>query len=115
MKLTDSRVWIPTLELGLGLWQGEYRGKNRQWLRWYRSYQASRFRPLTMQSKFNLKYIKLHCLPSYQLDKQSLLRSQLLKTALLNYPSCLEYIDPVSVADCAEPVGDHYSGNLQPV
>ena len=31
----ESRVWIPTLELGLGLWQGEYRGKNRQWLRWY--------------------------------------------------------------------------------
>jgi len=21
--------------LGLGLWQGEYRGKERQWLRWY--------------------------------------------------------------------------------
>lgn len=35
MKFTESRVWIPTLELGLGLWQGEYRGKNRQWLRWY--------------------------------------------------------------------------------
>lgn len=34
-SLTEYRVWIPTLELGLGLWQGEYRGKNRQWLRWY--------------------------------------------------------------------------------
>lgn len=35
IELTESRVWIPTLELGLGLWQGEYRGKHRQWLRWY--------------------------------------------------------------------------------
>ena len=35
MELPESKVWIPTLELGLGLWQGEYRGKDRQWLRWY--------------------------------------------------------------------------------
>ena len=35
ITLTEPRVWLPTLELGLGLWQGEYRGKNRQWLRWY--------------------------------------------------------------------------------
>lgn len=33
--LTESRVWLPSLELGLGLWQGEYHGLNRQWLRWY--------------------------------------------------------------------------------
>ncbi|WNZ26698.1 Uma2 family endonuclease [Leptolyngbya sp. NK1-12] len=31
----DPRVWIPELELGLGLWQGEYDGINRLWLRWY--------------------------------------------------------------------------------
>lgn len=35
MALPESKVWIPTLELGLALWQGEYRGKVRQWLRWY--------------------------------------------------------------------------------
>lgn len=35
MELPESKVWIPSLELGLGLWQGEYRGKDRQWLRWY--------------------------------------------------------------------------------
>ncbi len=35
ISVDQSRVWIPTLELGLGLWLGEYRGKNRQWLRWY--------------------------------------------------------------------------------
>jgi len=33
--LPDTRVWLPELALGLGLWQGEYRGVNRQWLRWY--------------------------------------------------------------------------------
>jgi len=35
ISVDQSRVWILTLELGLGLWLGEYRGKNRQWLRWY--------------------------------------------------------------------------------
>ncbi|NES94109.1 MAG: Uma2 family endonuclease [Desertifilum sp. SIO1I2] len=31
----QPRLWIPALELGLGLWQGEYEGIERQWLRWY--------------------------------------------------------------------------------
>ena len=35
LDLTEPRIWIPALELGLGLWQGEYQGINRQWLRWY--------------------------------------------------------------------------------
>ena len=26
---------MPGLELGLGLWQGEYQGIERLWLRWY--------------------------------------------------------------------------------
>lgn len=26
---------MPPLELGLGLWEGEYQGINRLWLRWY--------------------------------------------------------------------------------
>jgi Uma2 family endonuclease len=33
--LPENRLWIPAIELGLGLWDGPYRGKERQWLRWY--------------------------------------------------------------------------------
>jgi len=33
--LIESRVWLPSLGLGVGLWQGEYRELNRLWLRWY--------------------------------------------------------------------------------
>lgn len=33
----NPRLWIPELEAGLGLWQGEYQGINRLWLRWYDS------------------------------------------------------------------------------
>ncbi len=29
------RIWISELCLGLGLWQGEFKGVSRQWLRWY--------------------------------------------------------------------------------
>ena len=35
MELREPRVWIPPLGIGLGLWQGEYRGNHRLWLRWY--------------------------------------------------------------------------------
>jgi Uma2 family endonuclease len=35
MVLSDSKRWIPEIELGLGLWNGSYRGKPRRWLRWY--------------------------------------------------------------------------------
>jgi hypothetical protein len=35
MNLEETRVWMPTLELGLGLWQGIYQGIERLWLRWY--------------------------------------------------------------------------------
>lgn len=31
----NPRIWLPELELGLGLWHGEYDGITRQWLRWY--------------------------------------------------------------------------------
>jgi Uma2 family endonuclease len=31
----DDYLWIPELELGLGLWLGTYQGWERQWLRWY--------------------------------------------------------------------------------
>ncbi|WP_424098216.1 Uma2 family endonuclease [Moorena producens] len=33
--IDNSQFWIPELQLGLGLWLGEYRGLNRLWLRWY--------------------------------------------------------------------------------
>ncbi|MEH1823837.1 MAG: Uma2 family endonuclease [Nostoc sp.] len=33
--LSTPRVWMPGLELGLGLWQGSYQGIERLWLRWY--------------------------------------------------------------------------------
>lgn len=35
LNLSEPRVWMPTLNLGLGLWQGQYGTINRQWLRWY--------------------------------------------------------------------------------
>lgn len=35
LDLTEPRIWMSTLNIGLGLWQGECRGINRQWLRWY--------------------------------------------------------------------------------
>jgi Uma2 family endonuclease len=30
-----GRCWIPEAGLSLGLWQGEYKGQERLWLRWY--------------------------------------------------------------------------------
>jgi len=33
--LPTSRLWIPELEIGLGLWDGEHYGLRRLWLRWY--------------------------------------------------------------------------------
>ena len=33
--LTESRFWIPELELGIGLWEGCYQDCSRLWLRWY--------------------------------------------------------------------------------
>lgn len=35
IDLSEPRIWMPMLNLGLGLWQGEQRGITRQWLRWY--------------------------------------------------------------------------------
>ncbi len=34
LVLTDNQIWLPELKIGLGLWQGEYEGITRQWLRW---------------------------------------------------------------------------------
>jgi len=31
----QPRIWIPELELGIGIWTGAFEGIERQWLRWY--------------------------------------------------------------------------------
>jgi len=31
----QPRIWIPEMELGIGLWTGAFEGIERQWLRWY--------------------------------------------------------------------------------
>lgn len=33
--LVEPRVWMPEIELGLGIWQGAFEGLERSWLRWY--------------------------------------------------------------------------------
>jgi len=33
--LTTKILWFPELQLGLGLWEGNYDGLERQWLRWH--------------------------------------------------------------------------------
>jgi Uma2 family endonuclease len=35
MTLQNRRFWFEELQLGLGVWDGLYQGKNGQWLRWY--------------------------------------------------------------------------------
>jgi Uma2 family endonuclease len=32
---SESRCWLASLGIGLGLWQGEFQGITRPWLRWY--------------------------------------------------------------------------------
>lgn len=34
-QLPDQKFWLPEIDLGLGVWEGEYRGMHRLWLRWY--------------------------------------------------------------------------------
>ena len=35
LDLPEKRLWLPEIELGLGVWQGEYEGVTQDWLRWY--------------------------------------------------------------------------------
>jgi Uma2 family endonuclease len=35
VTLSDNRFWIPDLELGLGVWEGNYKNAEMSWLRWY--------------------------------------------------------------------------------
>ncbi|MGB8700627.1 MAG: Uma2 family endonuclease [Thermosynechococcaceae cyanobacterium] len=32
--IENNQTWMPDLKIGLGLWQGEYKGIDRKWLRW---------------------------------------------------------------------------------
>jgi Uma2 family endonuclease len=34
LEIAANRIWLPDLKLSLGLWQGEYQGISRKWLRW---------------------------------------------------------------------------------
>jgi Putative restriction endonuclease len=35
LETSDNKFWISELNIGLGVWQGQYKGVTRQWLRWY--------------------------------------------------------------------------------
>ncbi len=35
ITFTKTPVWLPSIELAIGLWQGTYQGIERLWLRWY--------------------------------------------------------------------------------
>jgi len=35
LSVEGQGIWLEEAELGLGLWQGEYQGISRLWLRWY--------------------------------------------------------------------------------
>jgi Uma2 family endonuclease len=35
MSVPDQRVWLPEVDLGLGVWRGTYEGTIGLWLRWY--------------------------------------------------------------------------------
>ena len=35
LNLSDPRVWMEEIEMGLGIWEGEYKGISCSWLRWY--------------------------------------------------------------------------------
>jgi Uma2 family endonuclease len=35
LVLANSRIWLDELDLGLGLWTGEFQGIDRLWLRWF--------------------------------------------------------------------------------
>lgn len=31
----EEKVWLPEIQLGIGLWPSDYQGLEQQWLRWY--------------------------------------------------------------------------------
>lgn len=39
LEITDQKFWISELSLGLGVWNGQYQGVTRNWLRWFNNQQ----------------------------------------------------------------------------
>jgi Uma2 family endonuclease len=37
LDLSEPKIWMREIALGLGVWEGEYRGVHRLWLRWFDS------------------------------------------------------------------------------
>ncbi len=35
LSSSNSRFWIPEIELSLGVWEGSYNNIQQSWLRWY--------------------------------------------------------------------------------
>jgi Uma2 family endonuclease len=35
LTITNNRLWIPELKIGIGVWHGNYEGMTRKWLHWY--------------------------------------------------------------------------------
>lgn len=35
LDVANPKAWLPVLNIGLGVWQGEFEGVTRAWLRWY--------------------------------------------------------------------------------
>ncbi|MEO1148698.1 MAG: Uma2 family endonuclease [Cyanobacteria bacterium J06638_22] len=35
LNLSEQRLWISELQVGIGVWQGTFEGVTRKWLRWY--------------------------------------------------------------------------------
>ena len=35
LEIINQKLWLPELDIGLGVWHGPYQGVTRNWLRWY--------------------------------------------------------------------------------
>ena len=35
LEMINQKLWLPELDIGLGVWRGSYQGVTRNWLRWY--------------------------------------------------------------------------------
>ncbi len=51
LTLDEERFWLPQIQLGLGLWKGEYHGFERQWLRWYDTKDRWVFTPVEVEKQ----------------------------------------------------------------
>jgi Uma2 family endonuclease len=51
LPIEGQGVWLEDAELGLGLWEGEYQGINRLWLRWYNRDQQWMLTPAEQESQ----------------------------------------------------------------